>query len=425
MFGSRAHGAVHLGGEHDVVAAALRAPCATISSDSPPRVHVGGVDEVDAGVERGVDDARCDSSWSGLPQAPNIIAPRHSGLTFTPVRPNALNSIVLLLVATAPTEATVARAHQRGRTQDSRAGWGVPTRLSTVRRANERTGVADLVARGLRTRLLAEGVGNRVLAQQEVEDGGVLELDRLDARRGLDPRRILDDVDGREVRGRGDVLEVEREHGESGHVLDHREGLVDRLLDRQVDAGDRLLARAGEHSVPRRRVVLVLALRGDRERDDRRWHRTERSFRRRVDARLVRRDREVLEPGGECDDREITTELLRGGRRGHATRPHAGNRPLSPPRRSPRAPVRRAAHHHRRGTCRLAAVERDARFRRRRSRSRRHAFRLSRMDGSVSWCASSRSFVSARNSRSSIGIGSWWAALTALLPRWRDGRWWS
>src|SRR6185503_5573579 len=28
------------------------------------------------------------SSWSGLPQAPNIIAPRHSGDTLTPVRPS-------------------------------------------------------------------------------------------------------------------------------------------------------------------------------------------------------------------------------------------------------------------------------------------------------------------------------------------------
>src|SRR6266516_4824111 len=29
-----------------------------------------------------------DSSWSGLPHEPNIIAPRHSLLTETPVRPN-------------------------------------------------------------------------------------------------------------------------------------------------------------------------------------------------------------------------------------------------------------------------------------------------------------------------------------------------
>ena len=62
---------------------------------------------------------------------------------------------------------------------------------------------------------LREGIGHRVLAEQEVEDRGVLELDRLDARRGLDPRGILHDVDRREVRGRGDVLEIERELGES------------------------------------------------------------------------------------------------------------------------------------------------------------------------------------------------------------------
>src|SRR4051794_39612989 len=30
---------------------------------------------------------RTESSWSGLPHAPNIIAPRQSGLTFIPVRP--------------------------------------------------------------------------------------------------------------------------------------------------------------------------------------------------------------------------------------------------------------------------------------------------------------------------------------------------
>src|ERR671919_3016837 len=31
---------------------------------------------------------RTDSSWSRSPQAPNIIAPRQSGLTFAPVRPS-------------------------------------------------------------------------------------------------------------------------------------------------------------------------------------------------------------------------------------------------------------------------------------------------------------------------------------------------
>src|SRR6476660_36924 len=36
---------------------------------------------------------RIDVSWSGSPQAPNIIAPRHSGLTLTPVLPRLRYSI--------------------------------------------------------------------------------------------------------------------------------------------------------------------------------------------------------------------------------------------------------------------------------------------------------------------------------------------
>src|SRR4051812_23008664 len=37
---------------------------------------------------------RIDLSWSGSPQAPNIIAPRHSGLTLTPVLPRLRYSMV-------------------------------------------------------------------------------------------------------------------------------------------------------------------------------------------------------------------------------------------------------------------------------------------------------------------------------------------
>src|SRR5580700_10234929 len=37
------------------------------------------------------------SSWSGLPNAPNIIAPRHSWLTETPVRPRGRYSMLKLL----------------------------------------------------------------------------------------------------------------------------------------------------------------------------------------------------------------------------------------------------------------------------------------------------------------------------------------
>jgi hypothetical protein len=36
---------------------------------------------------------RTDSSWSVLPHAPNIIAPRQSGLTVMPVRPSVLVSM--------------------------------------------------------------------------------------------------------------------------------------------------------------------------------------------------------------------------------------------------------------------------------------------------------------------------------------------
>src|SRR3954452_3949294 len=36
---------------------------------------------------------RIDSSWSGSPHAPNIIAPRQSGLTLTPVLPSVRYSI--------------------------------------------------------------------------------------------------------------------------------------------------------------------------------------------------------------------------------------------------------------------------------------------------------------------------------------------
>ena len=81
-----AHRAVHLGREHDLVAAAFERLADDLLGLAA-RVDVGGVDEVDAGVER-LWMIRTDSSWSGLPQAPNIMAPRQSGLTLTPVRPS-------------------------------------------------------------------------------------------------------------------------------------------------------------------------------------------------------------------------------------------------------------------------------------------------------------------------------------------------
>lgn len=35
------------------------------------------------------------SSWSVLPRAPNIMVPRQSGLTFTPVRPKLRYSVIV------------------------------------------------------------------------------------------------------------------------------------------------------------------------------------------------------------------------------------------------------------------------------------------------------------------------------------------
>ena len=59
----------------------------TISSDSPAE-YTSAVSMKLIPPSRARRMMRTDSSWSGLPQAPNIIAPRHSGLTRTPVVPS-------------------------------------------------------------------------------------------------------------------------------------------------------------------------------------------------------------------------------------------------------------------------------------------------------------------------------------------------
>src|SRR4051794_19735971 len=65
----------------------------TISSDSP-REYTSAVSMklIPASSARWM--IRIESSRSVLPHAPNIIAPRHSGLTSTPVRPSALVSML-------------------------------------------------------------------------------------------------------------------------------------------------------------------------------------------------------------------------------------------------------------------------------------------------------------------------------------------
>ena len=80
-----AHRHERLGGEHDVVA-----PSGDGGADHllglAAAVHVGRIDQVDPGVEGGVDDG---GDLAGLvwASAPKFIAPRTSELTCTPVRP--------------------------------------------------------------------------------------------------------------------------------------------------------------------------------------------------------------------------------------------------------------------------------------------------------------------------------------------------
>ena len=65
----------------------------------------------------------------------------------------------------------------------------------------------DDVAEGPGAVHLREGVGDRVLAEHEVQDRRVLELHRLDRGRGLDARRSRDDADRLEIGRGGRVLE--------------------------------------------------------------------------------------------------------------------------------------------------------------------------------------------------------------------------
>src|SRR3954447_8191639 len=86
---------------------------------------------------------RIESSWSVLPQAPNIIAPRQSGLTCTPVRPRARSSMAatlrgsmsLLLLKLTLAPALVTATTIAGRRWGPRmAGWlgGVPVVVAPI-----------------------------------------------------------------------------------------------------------------------------------------------------------------------------------------------------------------------------------------------------------------------------------------------------
>src|SRR3954453_23723342 len=70
----------------------------TISSDSP-REYTSAVSMKLMPASSAAWMTRIESSWSGLPHAPNIIAPRQSGETWTPVRPSGRCSTAASLPA--------------------------------------------------------------------------------------------------------------------------------------------------------------------------------------------------------------------------------------------------------------------------------------------------------------------------------------
>jgi hypothetical protein len=59
----------------------------TITSDSPAE-YTSAVSTKLMPASRPAWMTRTESSWSGLPRSPNIIAPRQSGLTLIPVSPS-------------------------------------------------------------------------------------------------------------------------------------------------------------------------------------------------------------------------------------------------------------------------------------------------------------------------------------------------
>src|SRR3954465_14083785 len=70
----------------------------TISSDSP-REYTSAVSMKLIPASRAAWMMRIEAAGSGLPHAPNIIAPRQSGETWTPVRPSGRCSTVASLPA--------------------------------------------------------------------------------------------------------------------------------------------------------------------------------------------------------------------------------------------------------------------------------------------------------------------------------------
>ena len=172
-----------------------------------------------------------ESSWSVLPQAPNIIAPRHSGLTLMPVAPSLRCSIAI------------------GASQLSRITGCFAAATSSRRR----TGVVygrlqrDLGVLGG----LGEDRGDRL--GEGVERLLGLGLGRLDHQRLVDQQR---EVDGRRVEA-----EVQQPLGEVER-LDlqrplHRAAGEDELVHAELAVGERQMLGDAQLPQPREQVVGV------------------------------------------------------------------------------------------------------------------------------------------------------------------------
>ena len=157
-------------------------------------VDVGGVDDVDAGVEGAVDDRGCDSSWSGLPQAPNIIAPRVSGLTLTPVRPEG----AVARHAVSSRCCGWRTGWRGGRARSGRAGWSRCTPCGTgrvARRIGTTCSTNDLEAAGQPRRHDVEAVGGTGLGPLLDRVGDLLRRagdDAVAARAGEPVQQLAD-----------------------------------------------------------------------------------------------------------------------------------------------------------------------------------------------------------------------------------------
>src|SRR3954451_13544273 len=132
---------------------------------------------------------RIESSWSVLPQAPNIIAPRHSGLTWTPVLPRLRYSMAerrypLLVIeqrALGLQPARVARQRAVGADhavarvddRDRVAAVGAPDRAGDAAELTGQLAVGDRLAVRDLAQARPDGAleGGAVLGQRQVERG--------------------------------------------------------------------------------------------------------------------------------------------------------------------------------------------------------------------------------------------------------------